>query len=97
MNLEQQVVQGGTSPLMIINKILDPLPLLEHTGLDTISLSRVANSEVQSKENVKTYPSCLLVQESPYPNSHGSRISHCPSRRIKSTITSSVVNHSMAE
>ena len=40
------VVEQETRPLMILVQVLDPLPLLEHTGFDTIPLSRVVNSEV---------------------------------------------------
>ena len=31
---------------MILVQVLDPLPLLEHTGFNTIPLSRVVNSEL---------------------------------------------------
>ena len=46
LQLKQRVVQEKTSPLMIVVQILDPLPLLRHTGLNTIPLPRVVNSEV---------------------------------------------------
>ena len=47
--MEEMVVQEKSSSLVILIQVLDPLPLLEHTGFDTIPLSRVVNSEVNQK------------------------------------------------
>ena len=60
------VVEQETRSLVILVQILDPFTLLEHTGLDPIPLSRVVNSEVNQRECTETYPSRLLVQESPH-------------------------------
>ena len=78
---------------MIFVQVLDPLPLLEHGGFDTIPLSRVVNSKVSSQEVQKTHPSCLLVKESPNPI--GNRIPHRTHRRIKSAISRPRVDDAM--
>ena len=82
---------------MVLVQVLDPLPLLEHTGFDTIPLSRVVNSEVNQESVPETYPSRLLVQESPHPISNCGGIPHRPRRSIKSTIPRPRINNPMTK
>ena len=51
--MKQVVVEQKTRSLVILVQILDPLPLLEHLGFDTIPLSRVVNSKVSYKSAQK--------------------------------------------
>ena len=71
------VVKQETRSLVILVQVLDPLPLLEYTGLNTIPLSRVVNSKV-NQESVPTYSSHLLVQESPHPIGDRGGVPHHP-------------------
>ena len=91
------VIEQKARPLVILVQVLDPLPLLENAGLNAIPLSRVVNSEVNLRECTETYPNRLLVQESPYPISNSGRVPHRSSRRIKSSIPRSRIDHSMAK
>ena len=85
LQLKQQVVQKKTSPLMVLIQVLNPFPLLEHTGFDTIPLSQVVNSEVVAGEQ-ETYPGRLLIKHGPYTIGDRSRIAHRPCGRIKGPI-----------
>ena len=89
------VVEQQACSLVILVQILDPLPLLEHAGLDAIPLSRVVNSEVDLRECTKTYPGRLFVQKSPHTISDSSGVPHCSSRRIEGTIPRLRIDHPM--
>ena len=49
LRMKQMFVEQETRSLMMLVQVLDPLPLLEHLGFNTIPLSRVVNSEVSYK------------------------------------------------
>ena len=95
LHSKQAVIEQKTSSLVILVQILDPLPLLEHLGFDTIPLSRVVNSKVNYKSIWKTHPSCLLVQESPHPIGNCGGIPHRSGQCIKGTIPQSRIDHPM--
>ena len=56
LRAKKVVVQQKSSSLVILIQILDPLPLLEHTGFDPIPLSRMVNSESQPRECTRGLP-----------------------------------------
>ena len=46
---KEMVVEQQARSLVILVQVLDPLPLLEHAGPNTIPLSRVVNSKVNQE------------------------------------------------
>ena len=82
---------------MILVQVLDPFSLLEHAGFDTIPLSGVVNSEVNLRECTETYPSRLLVQESPHPIGNSGGVPHGPRRCIKGAIPRPRINYPMTK
>ena len=80
------VVQEKTSSLVVLVQVLNPLPLLEDLGFDSIPLSRAVSSEVIKEKNNKTHPRGFLVEHGPDLIGNGSGIPHCPRGRIKGPI-----------